>query len=104
MSATAKTNTNNPSCSCSGHTIPQHGIIKHVVACCEIPHYEGTAVRIQYKGTVYAFFDDQRAADPTVLVENILDAGKVMFPQISRKEMVNLLIDYLEITPRITPR
>ena len=58
---------------------------------------------IPYKGTVNAFFDDQRAADPTVLVEDILDAGKVMFAQISRKEMTNLLIDYLQVTPRLDP-
>jgi len=37
---TARQNTNNSNCSCSGHNIPQHGIVHDVIACCDIPHYD----------------------------------------------------------------
>ena len=60
-------------------------------------------INIPYKITVHKFFDDQHAADPTVLVEDILLAAKVMFPQITRGEMVTLLIEYLKDAPRIDP-
>lgn len=54
-------------------------------------------INIPYKITIHKFFDDQHAADPTVLVEDILLAAKVMFPQIMRKEMVSLLIEYIDL-------
>ena len=60
-------------------------------------------INIPYKLTVYKFFDDQQAADPTVLVEDILLAAKVMFPQVTRREMTTLLIEYLKDAPRIDP-
>ena len=61
-------------------------------------------INIPYKITIHKFFDDQHAADPTVLVEDILLAAKVMFPQITRKEMVTLLIEYLGDTDPIVPK
>ena len=58
---------------------------------------------IPYKITVHQFFDDQHAADASQSVEDILAAAKVMFPQIMRREMTTLLIEYLRDAPRIDP-
>ena len=51
---------------------------------------------ISYKGTVFAYFDDAHAYDVKTPIEDILEGAKVMFSQITRSEMVDLLQEYID--------